>query len=276
MTRYEDEQEIPVVSVIMSTYNEEEHVSEAIESILNQRFNDFEFIIINDGSVDKTYGIIKRYAEKDKRIRIINHEKREGLANSLNDGIKIAKGKYIARMDADDISLPERFQKQVEFMEKHLQTGAIGSCYKEVDESGNILPRKQNPRPWKDIKKALFFYNPICHPTAMVRKEVLKKVGSYDESFPTSQDYELFSRIAQFSELRNHDEVLLIRRFPKEVSGRKMRRQTIDSLRIQIRMLKRGDYHFYYALFLFKNLIAFMIPVFIREKIRRWRHRHYG
>lgn len=267
---------MPMISVIMSVYNEEQHVSQAIESILNQTFNDFEFIIVNDGSVDKTYEIIKRHAEKDKRIRIMNHKKREGLANSLNDGIKIAQGKYIARMDADDISLPERLQKQVEFMERNPQTGAIGSCYQEVDESGNVLPRKQNPRSWKDIKKALFFYNPISHPTVMVRKEVLKKVGSYDETFPTSQDYELFSRIAQFSELRNHDEVLLIRRFPKKVSGRKMRRQTIDSLRIQIKMLKRGSYPLHYTVFLFKNLIAFMIPVFIREKIRRWRHRHYS
>lgn len=267
---------IPMISVVMSVYNEEQHVSQAMESILNQTFNDFEFIIVNDGSVDKTYEIIKRYAEKDKRIRIINHAKREGLANSLNDGIKIAQGKYIARMDADDISLPERFQRQVEFMERNPQTGAIGSCYQEVDESGNILPRKQNPRSWKDIKKALFFYNPISHPTVMIRKEVLKKAGTYDETFPTSQDYELFSRIAQFSELRNHDEVLLIRRFPKKVSGGKMQRQTIDSLIIQIRMLKRGSYPLHYVVFMLKNLIALVIPVSFREKIRRWRHRYYS
>ncbi len=265
-----------MISVIMSAHNEEQHVSRATESILNQTFNDFEFIIINDGSLDKTYEIIKRLAEKDKRIRIISHEKKEGLAKSLNDGIKIAQGKYIARMDADDISLPERLQKQVEFMEKNPQTGAIGSCYQEVDESGNILPRKQNPQSWKDIKKALFFYNPISHPTTMMRKEILEKAGTYDETFPTSQDYELFSRIARFSELRNYDEVLLIRRFPKKVSERKMRRQTIDSLRIQMEMLKRGSYPLYYAVFMMKNLIALVIPASFREKIRRWRHRNYN
>ncbi|MDH5661482.1 MAG: glycosyltransferase [Elusimicrobiota bacterium] len=265
-----------MISVIMSVCNEEEHVSEATESILDQTFNDFEFIIVNDGSVDKTYEIIKRHAEIDKRIKIMSHEKREGLAKSLNDGIKIAKGKYIARMDADDISLPERLQRQVEFMERNPETGAIGSCYQEVDESGNILPRKQNPQSWKDIKKALFFYNPISHPTTMIRKEILEKTGTYDETFPTSQDYELFSRIAQFSELRNHDEVLLIRRFPKKMSGGKMRRQTIDSLRIQIRMLKKGSYPLHYVVFLLKNLIALGIPVSFREKVRRWRHRNYN
>lgn len=265
-----------MISVIMSVYNEQQHVSEAMESILNQTFNDFEFIIINDGSIDKTHEIIKRHAEKDKRIKIISHEKKEGLAKSLNDGIKMAKGKYIARMDGDDISLPERLQKQAEFMERNPQVGAIGSCYQEVDESGNILPRKQNPQSWKDIKRALFFYNPISHPTTMIRKEILRKAGTYDETFPTSQDYELFSKIARFSELRNHDEVLLIRRFPKKVAGGKMRRQTIDCLRIQIRMLKKGNYPLHYAVFLLKNLIALMVPVSFREKIRRWRHRNYN
>ncbi len=262
-------------SVVMSVNNEEKYVAEAIESILNQTFKNFEFIIINDGSVDGTSQIIEKYAEKDSRIRVINHMEKKGIAKSLNDGIRIAQGKYIARMDADDVSLPERLEKQVKFMDKHSEIGALGTCYKEIDESSNALPRKQNPVEWKDIKKALFFYNPVAHPTAMIRKSVLKKIGYYDESFPTSQDYELFSRIAQVSELRNLDEVLLIRRFPKKVSAKKMRRQTVNCLRVQVRLLKNRMYPPYYALFMLKNLIALMIPVFIRETVRRWRHKCY-
>ena len=266
----------PKVSIIMSIYNEEQYLSEAIESILHQTFRDYEFIIINDGSVDRTHEIIKRYMEKDKRIRVIDHEKKEGLARSLNDGIRIAQGKYIARMDGDDISLPQRFERQIDFMEAHPEVGALGTYFKEIDENGNILPRKQNPILWKDIGKALFHYNPIGHPSAMMKKSILEKLGGYDESFHTAQDYELFCRIAEVSQLRNLPEILLLRRFPRKVSSRKMRQQTIDSLRAQVLMLKRRVYPWYYFIFLIKTLVAFIIPVSIREKIRRWRHRRYG
>ncbi len=264
------------ISVLMSAYNEEKFVSDAIESILKQTRSDFEFIIINDGSIDKTYEIIQRHAEKDKRIKIISHGNKEGLAKSLNDGIKIAKGRYIARMDGNDISFPQRLEKQIDFLEAHSEVGAVGTYFKEVDEKGNVLPRKQNPVLWKDVRKALFHYNPISHPSVMMRKGLLEKLGGYDESFRTAQDYELFCRIAEVSQLRNLPEILLLRRIPKKASSGKMRQQTIDSLRIQLLMLKRRLYPWYYFIFLVKTLVAFTISPSIRETIRRWRHRHYS
>lgn len=267
---------MPMVSVVMSVYNEEQHVSQAMESILNQTFNDFEFIIVNDGSVDKTYEIIERYAEKDKRVRVINHEKREGQAKSLNDGIKIAKGKYIARMDADDISLPERLEKQVKFMGSHPEVGVLGTYYKEIDNSGKILPRKQNPSTWEQIKKALFYYNPVCHPSVMMRKELILEVGGYDEKFSIGQDYDLFSRLISKTKIENLPEFLIIHRFPEEIfDSWKSKRGIIAAIRIKLGLIRRKIYPLYYMIFLIKPILELLIQVRLREKIRRFRHRKY-
>jgi len=114
------------VSIVMSVYNAQKYLDEAIESILNQTYSNFEFIIINDGSTDKSLEIIENYAKKDSRIIVINRENK-GLIYSLNEGIRKANGKYIARMDADDISLPQRLEKQVEFMEKNKNIGICGT-----------------------------------------------------------------------------------------------------------------------------------------------------
>ncbi len=267
---------MPMVSVVMSVYNEEEHVSQAMESILNQTLNDFEFIIVNDGSVDRTYEIIKRYVEKDKRIKVINHEKREGQAKSLNDGIKIAKGRYIARMDADDISLPERLEKQVKFMGYHPEVGVLGTYYKEIDNSGKILPRKQNPSTWEQIKKALFYYNPVCHPSVMMRKELILEVGGYDEKFSIGQDYDLFSRLVSKTKIENLPEFLIIHRFPEEIfDSWKSKRGIIAAIRIKLGLIRRKIYPLYYMIFLIKPILELLIQVRLREKIRRFRHRKY-
>ncbi|MDD4353774.1 MAG: glycosyltransferase family A protein, partial [Candidatus Nanoarchaeia archaeon] len=129
------------ISVIMSAYNTERYIAEAIESILNQTFKDFEFIIIDDGSTDDSLKIIKRYVKKDRRIKLIHNKKNIGLTKSLNKGLKIAKGQYIARMDADDISLPQRFQIQYDFLEKNKDIFLIGTTAFLIDDKGDRLGR---------------------------------------------------------------------------------------------------------------------------------------
>lgn len=119
--------ELPLIYVVMSCYNREKYVVEAIESILNQTYTNFEFIIIDDCSTDNTFEIVKEYAKKDNRILALKNDKNYCYVHSLNKGIEIAKGKYIARMDDDDISLPERFEKQVEFLEKNEDIIALGT-----------------------------------------------------------------------------------------------------------------------------------------------------
>ena len=170
----------PHVSVVMSVYNEsEEYLRKSIESILNQTYTDFEFIIILDNPDNKkAKDILKEYENKDGRIILLENEKNMGLAPSLNRGVKVARGKYIARMDADDIALPERFEKQLYFLENN-QDYAV--CFTQVffiDEDGNLLDRENSDvMTDEQIRKVIFIHNPLHHPTAMIRKHVGDELG---------------------------------------------------------------------------------------------------
>ena len=129
------------VTVLMSVYNGEKYLSQSVESILNQTYENFEFVIIDDGSTDNSYSILKQYASQYSQIVLIKNEKNLGLTKSLNLGLKIAKGKYIGRQDADDVSHPERLEREIEFLEDHLDHAAVGTFVKILDKDGNICPQ---------------------------------------------------------------------------------------------------------------------------------------
>ena len=194
----------PKVSVIMSVYNGEKYLREAVDSILNQTFKDFEFIIINDGSTDKTSEILENY--NDPRIVIINNQENIGLTKSLNKGLKIAKGEYIARMDADDVSLPERLEKMVNFLNKNNDIGLLGSSFIIVDEKGRELKTYRFVTGNNEIKKKLLSGNYFG--SEMFRSACLEKVGFYREEFRYAQDYDLCLRIAEFWDVANIAEPL--------------------------------------------------------------------
>lgn len=163
----------PIISVIMPVYNAEKYLDEAIQSILNQTYKDFEFIIINDGSTDDSLKIIEDYAKQDNRIVLINRENR-GLITSLNEGLERANGTYLARMDADDISLPERFQQQLEYMEKN-ELDICGCHYFLINEVGAyidcaIVPLKNN-----SFLYYLSVTTPFAHPSVMIKKSFIEK-----------------------------------------------------------------------------------------------------
>lgn len=192
----------PLISVVMSVYNSEEYIDESIMSILSQTFKDFEFIIINDGSTDGSLNIIKEYVNKDNRIVLISRENK-GLPYSLNEGISKARGKYIARMDSDDISLPNRFEEQFYFMERNLDIGVCGTAtigftsYR--DNILHILPKNDEL-----IKTELLFSTPFSHPTVMIRKSLIFKYNlCYNEKYLQSQDYELWTRMAEYTDMAN-------------------------------------------------------------------------
>ena len=198
----------PSISVIMPVYNAELYVKEAIESILSQTYKDFEFIIINDGSTDQSFNIIQDFAKKDNRIKIITR-KNQGLIYSLNEGIKKAQGKYIARMDADDISLPERLEKQLEFMEKNTNIGICGTWIEVFGE--NLIAKK-----WKlscsdkRLKAELLFSSCFAHPSVMIRKNLLIENNlSYNKDFLHVEDFKLWVDLAELTELANVDKILL-------------------------------------------------------------------
>lgn len=200
----------PAISVVMSVYNSEKYLAEAIESILNQTFTDFEFIIINDGSTDSSLAIIESYMAKDERVVLISRENK-GLPASLNEGIAIAKGKYIARMDADDISLPERFDSQFSYLEKNNNIDVLGTNAFQIDKNGRKKKRlflfsKKFLLSTKDnhLKANLIFSSCFIHPTVMIRKSTLNNFQAlYDPGLKVSQDYELWCRLAPIATFAN-------------------------------------------------------------------------
>ena len=193
----------PKISVIMSVYNGERYLREAIESILNQTFADFEFIIVNDGSTDSSLEIIQSY--QDERIRVINNEINIGLTKSLNKAITEAHGEYIARQDADDISLPNRFEEQLRYLEQHPETVLLGTSIYMIDEDGKTLGKcTAMAEPSKSLTKG----NPFNHGSTMFKSEIVHKLGGYNELFRYCQDYELWLRMAKYYEVRNLKQVL--------------------------------------------------------------------
>lgn len=202
----------PKVSVVMSVYNGECYLEQAVESILTQTFTDIEFIIIDDGSTDGTGEFLTGYATQDSRITIIRNEPNIGLTKSLNKGLALAQGKYIARMDADDISLPERLARQVHFLETQPEVGVLGTAIQGVDNAGKLHQTRLFPTTSAVLKWRLCFENPIAHPAVMMRREVVKQANGYNVEMTTSQDYDLWQRLSGVTRLSNLPEVLLYKR----------------------------------------------------------------
>lgn len=190
----------------MSVYNGTPYLTDAIDSILEQSFSDFEFLIIDDGSTDSSVDIIESY--EDKRIRLIRNEYNLGLTKSLNKGLDAARGEFVARMDADDVAAPDRLSLQVAFMEAHPEIAVAGTFIKAVDESGEEIRRY--PTSHSLIVLHMLFENAMAHPSTILRKEIFDQHGlRYDESLTIAQDYDLWYRTAQYSHLANINKVLL-------------------------------------------------------------------
>jgi glycosyltransferase involved in cell wall biosynthesis len=205
----------PTITVLMPVYNGAMYLPEAIDSILQQTYEDFEFLIIDDGSMDQSVRIINSY--DDPRIRLIKNERNLGLVSTLNKGIDLAKGEFIARMDCDDISLPERFEKQMALMSQHPEVGVCGGWIEYF--MGRVLVLKL-PISDAEIKRTLPSDNPIAHPTVMMRTKVIKNLQVYyNPGYSHVEDYELWIRLAVVTCFANIPEVLLKYRIHPEQVG---------------------------------------------------------
>ena len=216
----------PLVSVIMATYNGERFIAEAIQSVLDQTFKDFEFIIVDDGSTDTTEQLISSY--QDQRIVYIKKENNTGIADSLNIGIDSAKGDYIARMDDDDVCMSTRLEKQLKVFSEN---DKLILCGTSVFQKG-VPEIRINPEKHEDIKTAMLFKNPITHPTVMFRNELLSNY-SYDANMVPSEDYDLWSRLIFEGEFYNIREPLLFYRYHKK-SETATRREEQLNLNVKI------------------------------------------
>lgn len=204
---------IPMISVVMPVYNAASFVAEAVDSILSQTYSDFEFIIIDDGSTDSSYQILQSYAAKDDRIKLYRNDINLKLPKTLNFGIAHAQGKYVARMDADDISLPERFAKQIEFMESHPDIGVCGSWFNEFSE---IEEKAVTPNiTHEDIIVTMYFSNNcIAHPTVMMKASIFQQQNIlYNENhMGIAEDYALWNECLN-NNIRFHNLPIILLRY---------------------------------------------------------------
>jgi glycosyltransferase involved in cell wall biosynthesis len=224
----------PIVSVILPVYNAELYLREAIDSILNQTFRDFELIIINDGSTDGSKAIIESYG--DERI-IFADQENAGLAASLNKGISMARGKYIARQDNDDVSLHTRLHEQVKYLEDHPAVSLLGSHALIIDENGRSTGRLlQPPTASYQVKFYLLFGNPFAHSSVLLRRSVLESSGLYSQDTSYFEDHNLWSRIARIADVANLPKPLIkYREVPSSMSRstadymQRVTKQTIEN-----------------------------------------------
>ncbi len=232
-------QNSPLVSVVMSVFNTEKYLAEAIESILNQTYLHFEFIIIDDGSTDSSLEIIQEYAKKDGRIRVIVNSENLGLPRSLNKGIDMAQGVYIARMDPDDISLSDRFEKQINYLNAHPETFVLGGqlkCFGASDYISSNVVEKEILR-WQ----LLLNIPVIAHPTAMINKQSLISIGKYPENSLHAEDRALWNELYIHSEfpISNLPDILYLYRIHESnVSIINKNVQVLANIKFQLKLLK--------------------------------------
>lgn len=227
----------PLVTVLMPVFNAELYIYEAIESILKQTFTDFEFLIINDGSTDKSLSIIESFV--DKRIKLINNIENIRLIDTLNKGIELAQGKYIARMDADDISLPERLERQVMFMEKHAEIGLSGTYIRTIGLEKNYDVHFHIIH--EEIKFKLFFDTHFPHPAAIIRTSVFKDNNlKFDKAYLHAEDFALWNAMAEITQLAVIPEILVLKRTHKDQISFKFTdiQHTISS-KIRIKLMEK-------------------------------------
>ena len=214
----------PNVTVLMPVYNCELYVAEAIESMLQQTYQNFEFLIIDDASEDETLKILKRFT--DSRIHIIEKQKNTGYTNSLNYGLTIAKGKYIARMDGDDISLPKRLELQVAYMEQHPDVVVCGAFYKIIGTE----TIKTFPTNHEAIKVNLLENTCFAHPLVLIRKTTLDAHHlNYDLTKEPAEDYALWVTLLKYGKLHNIEDVLLHYRVHEQQVSQKSRKLQLES-----------------------------------------------
>lgn len=262
------------VSIIVSIYDSNKTLSKMIDSVLNQTYTDFELILINDGSKDNSLNIMKDYLQKDKRIVLIDKEN-SGLTKSLNIGLKKAKGRYLARLDADDEWFSTKLEKQIKFLEDNLEYVLIGTSYNEIDDNNKIIYKKQRTSllcSHSEILDNITKFNPFFHSSVVFRRIVLETVGFYNEDYKYTQDYEYWIRIMSTYKVANLEEVLASRRYSENmISVLKEKEQRLYALKsklLAIKLLKKPVNEYKY---LINDILVYFLPKGMIDFIRKLR-----
>lgn len=209
---------MPLLSVVLPAYNAEAYLEPAVQSVLQQSFEDFELIVIDDGSKDRTAEILGKI--DDRRLRVIRHERNAGLIAGLNEGIEASTGRYIARMDADDICEPSRFLRQIECLEMHPEVGVLGTAIRVIDEQGRPGVTFVMPVSSIDVEWAMPMLCPLAHPSVMMRTDLVKQAGGYSTAAVHAEDYDLWHRLSGQTQVANlRDPLLRLRKHAASVTS---------------------------------------------------------
>lgn len=262
--------EDPLVSVILPAYNAEKYISEAIESILSQTLESFELIIIDDCSDDSTSEIVATYSRKDPRIKYLRNDKNLNIGGSLNRGIESAKSDFVARMDADDVSLPNRLKFQYEALANNPNVAVIGANIQVIDERGKIIGDRRYPTSSKSLKRVMFRYSPFAHPVVMFRKKCFEEFGGYDASKSPSEDLDLWFKLGtKYNFMSIPEPLLKYRVFLDSSSNKKLRRVERLTLQLRFNAVKNLGYKISLVDLLYNILQLFslyLMPIRVRVK----------
>ncbi len=232
---------VPRITVLTTVYNGARYLAEAIDSVLADGFDDFEYVIVDDGSTDATPRILADAAARDPRIVLLRHEANRGIGAATNRGLAIARGQYVARLDADDISMPGRFARQVAYLDAHADVALVSMNYESIDADGAVLHRSHRDHPPAVVEYLLNFSNSLGgHSQVMFRRSAVTAAGGYDESCGASLDYDLWTRIVRHGRMfvlpeigmryRVHDQSLSVRAREEQIDvGTRVVRQTLST-----------------------------------------------
>ena len=256
-------QKRPTVSIIMPVYNAGRFLAASIESILGQTLTDFEFLIIDDGSTDRSWSILKRFASKDKRIKLFRNTSNKGLVKSLNMLIPLAHGKFIARMDADDISLPSRLEKQVEYLSSNTTIVACGGQEYIMNEHGDVIADKFFPTDAKSCYNTLMNFMVIQPPLLMARGHIMRKLR-YDNHIFKNDDISIHFKLLEHGDFGNVDSVIFkYRRVSNSLTHKNPKKVYFLALLVRLNAILRHKYRPHFVnivLAVFETLLIALLP----------------
>lgn len=231
-----------LVSIIMPVFNAQDFLSQSIESILNQTYSNFEFIIVDDASTDKSWSIIKSYSRKDKRIKIFRNQKNHGVSFTSNKAIKLCQDQFLARMDADDISFPDRIEKQLNYLQKNPQTVAVGAQCVVINKFNQVIGYKNFPLNHPELQQMIFWAIPLQQPSCMINLQKLPPSFHWYASNSTSaEEVDLIFKLMQYGQIANLKDNLLFYRYLDTSLSHKNPKKTFQiTLKSRVKALQYG------------------------------------
>ncbi len=232
----------PLVSVVMPVYNGERYLKEAIESILNQTYKNFEFIIVDDKSTDGSRGVLKEYARKDKRIKLVFNKENKGQSKTVKKGIRISQGEFFLKLDQDDVASQNRIKETVNFLLDHKEYVLVGGGLKIIDEESNVVGCRDYPTTNSEIKKHLFFKSPFAYPAVTIRAKFLKSI-KYPDMFQFADDYYMWSKLLSLGKGYNLPDYLTYYRINRQqVKNKSLKAQLKETIEVQKRIFKENQH----------------------------------